>query len=674
VRQEASTTSIAAARVPIPSQYVLRLVAFNETLASYKGETETTRSRETWDGHSAGHKMEANQLFLSYVSTTRRIVKPSEKLLLFRSEPGGSHIKVNFAPSRRHDWRLKGAFKASSRFGGRRRVHHHAHPPAALDELYYEGPEATIHLIGGLLEELADQEQILGERQQRIIDAQHERNERQAAQLKRVKEKLERQVCLNYRLTRRIQELQAELERHERGEVRRDSHNSSLPPALDPPGVKAHNAVRHRLRVRRRTGKKVGGQVGHRGSTLRRVAAPDRVVTHVPQSCRRCAAALSDGAVTAVERRQVFELPPVRVEVTEHRVETRRCVACGERTKAEFPRGVRAPVRYGEGVRARATYLRKYQLLPFARTAEAMRELFGCAISPGTLHATWGHCAEKLVGTEARIKAALRAAEVIGADETGLRVAGKSHWIHVARTDYLTHYGADARRGKVAIEAIGILPTFQGVFVHGGWMAYDGYRQAQHALCNVHLLRELVYVEEVSAEQQQWTRPLAELLLDIKAEVGRAQGRGETKLSNEQRARFTARYDRLVRRAARLNPPPVTGKPDALSRRYKVVRAKRRDPARPLISRLQSRREQVLRFMTHFRIPFDNNATERDIRMVKLQQKISGCFRTEEGAKAFCRIRSYLSTARKQGYGVLTSLERAFRGKPITFNGLPRPE
>ena len=543
-----------------------------------------------------------------------------------------------------------------------------------LYELYYEGPEATIRFIEGLLEELADQEQILGERQQRVIDAQHERNERQAAQLKRVKEKLERQVCLNYQLTRRLQELQAELERHEIGEVRRDSHNSGLPPALDPPGVKSQNAVRRTRSLRRRTGKKVGGQVGHRGATLRRVAAPDRVITHAPQSCRRCAAALSAGAVTAVERRQVFELPPVRLEVTEHRAETRRCAACGERTKAEFPREVRSPVQYGEGVRATATYLHKYQLLPFARTAEAMRDLFGCSLSPGTLHTTRGRLAGKLVGAEARIKAALRHADVIGADETGLRVAGQSHWIHVARTDELTHYGADARRGRLAIDAIGILPNYQGVCVHDGWMAYDEYRQSRHALCNVHLLRELVYVEEVAAEQQQWTRPLAKLLLDIKAEVGRAKERGETRLSDGQLATFTARYDRLVRRAARRNPPPQEEKPDASAKRYGVIRVKRRDPARPLISRLQTRREQVLRFMTDFRVPFHNNATERDIRMVKLQQKIGGCFRTEEGAAAFCRIRSYLSTVRKQGHGVLTALVRAFRGKPITFNGLPRPE
>jgi transposase len=298
-----------------------------------------------------------------------------------------------------------------------------------------------------------------------------------------------------------------------------------------------------------------------------------------------------------------------------------------------------------------------------------MRELFGCALSPGTLHTTRGRLAEKLVGAEARIKAALRHAEVLGADETGLRVAGHSHWIHVARTDDLTHYAADARRGRLAMEAIGILPQFKGVCVRDGWMAYDEYRQATHALCNAHLLRELVYVEEVAAEQQQWTRPLAKLLLDIKAEVEWAKGRGETKLSNEQLDKFTARYDRLVKRAARLNPSKEE-KPDPLSKRYTVARVKRRDPAPPLIHRLQTKREQVLRFMTDFRVAFDNNASERDIRMVKLQQKISGCFRTEEGAQAFCRIRSYLSSARKRGHSPLAALERAFAGKPLALNSL----
>jgi transposase len=427
-----------------------------------------------------------------------------------------------------------------------------------LYELYYEGAEPTIRLIESLIEQLSDFERILGAHQQRIIDAQHERNERLAARLKRVEQKLVCKECEVHQLTRRIQELQAEIERVGLaqgevvgGEVRLDSHNSGLPPSSDPPGAKAARAVRRTRSLRRQSGKRVGGQVGHLGATLRQVEYPDRLRVHAPRRCRGCAGSLAGCAVMGYSRRQVFDLPPTALEVTEHWAQVKRCDMCGERTPGRFPRGVNAPVQYGERVRSVATYLHKYQLLPMARTGEAMRDLFGCSISPGTVETTRHRCAARLVGVEEQIKQGIRAADVIGADETGLRVAGRGYWIHVTRTDELTHYGADA-----------------------------------------------------------------------------------------------------------------------LAKRYRVVRVKRRDPARPLIHRLQSRREQVLRFMTDFRVAFDNNASERDIRMVKLQQKISGCFRTAEGAEAFCRIRSYLSSARKQGHSPLAALERAFAGKPLPLNTL----
>ena len=487
-----------------------------------------------------------------------------------------------------------------------------------LDELYQQGAGPTIRLIEDLLGQLADFERVLGEHQRRIIDAVHARNERLAARLKRAEEKLMRRECEVYQLTRRVRELQTELERVRLelgeaagGEVRRDSHNSGLPPSSDPLAAKAAQSVRRARSLRRKTGRHAGGQVGHRGATLRQVESPDRLRVHAPRRCRQCQAPLADSAVVGYSRRQVFDLPPAALEVIEHWAQVRRCGACGTRTKARFPAGVSAPVQYGGRVRAVATYLHKYQLLPFARTGEAMRDLFGCAISPGTIHTTRLRCAGKLVGVEEQIEAGLRAAEVIGADETGLRVAGRSHWIHVARTDALTHYGYDARRGRMAMEAIGILPQFTGVCVHDGRLSYDEYRRAGHALCNVHLLRELVYVEEVAAEQQQWTRPLTKLLLEIKAEVELAKGQGETKLSEERLALLTARYDRLVKRAARLNPPPKREKADEVAKRYRVVRAERRDPAPPLVYRLQTRREQVLRFMTDFRVPFDRYERRR---------------------------------------------------------------
>lgn len=385
---------------------------------------------------------------------------------------------------------------------------------------------------------------------------------------------------------------------------------------------------------------------------------------HAPRRCRGCAASLVDAVVVDYRRRQVFDLPRAALEVTEHWAQVKRCGRCGERTPARFPQGVSAPAQYGERVRSVVTYLHKYQLLPFARTSEALRDLFGRPVSPGTIDTARRRCAAELVGVEEQLKAGRRAAEVLGADETGLRVAGRSHWVHVARTDHLTHYAADTRRGKLAIDAVGILPQFRGVCVRDGRMAYGEYRQAQHALCNAHLRRELVYVEAVAAEQQQWTRPLAKLLLDIKVEVERAKWRGEEKLREKQLATFTARYDRLVRRTAWLNPPPKEEKADASAKRYKVVRAKRRDPARPLIRRLQTRREQVLRFLTDFRVAFDNNATERDIRMVKLRQKIGGRFRTPAGVQAFCRIRSYLAGAVR--YSVLLGYPTP-RGALIVF-------
>ena len=345
-----------------------------------------------------------------------------------------------------------------------------------LYELYDEGAEPTLHLIESLIAQLADFERILGARQQQIIDAQHERNERLAARLKRVEQKLARKGCEVYALTRRIGELQAELERVRLaagevagGELRRDSHNSGLPPSLDSPAAKAANAVRRRRSLRRKSGRRVGGQAGHRGATLRQVEFPDRRRVHAPRRCRQCQASLAESSVVGYSRRQVFDLPRAALEVTEHWAQVRRCETCGARTEGRFPAGVSAPAQYGERVRSVATYLRQYQLLPFARTSEAMRDLFGCRVAPGTLHTTRRRAAAQLVGVVERITAGIKASEVIGADETGLRVAGRSHWLHVARTGGLTHYGHDTRRGKLALDAIGILPAFKGVCVRDGW-------------------------------------------------------------------------------------------------------------------------------------------------------------------------------------------------------------
>ena len=298
---------------------------------------------------------------------------------------------------------------------------------------------------------------------------------------------------------------------------------------------------------------------------------------------------------------------------------------------------------------ARALYLHDYQLLPYARAAEAMRELFGCAMSVGTLSTAVRRCATGLIETEVKIKRGLRRSSVIHADETGLRVKGKLAYVHVASSAHLTHYAADVRRGKAAIDEIDILPAYRGTCVHDGWLSYTQYPGCRHALCGAHLPREPTYFEELSEETKTWAAPLKELLLEMKGVAEREGAPVPAWLIEEQ----TGRYDRLVAEGQEAQPPPD-------------VPQSAWGQARSLLRRLERRKQEVLRFLSDPAVPFDNNLAERDLRMVRLQQKVSGCFRTGEGARRFCRIRSYISTAWKQGRGVLAALEGACRGVPLS--------
>jgi transposase len=310
-------------------------------------------------------------------------------------------------------------------------------------------------------------------------------------------------------------------------------------------------------------------------------------------------------------------------------------------------------VRYGPGVKARVLYLQQYQLLPYQRTAEAMRDLFGCRLSAGTVANIVRDCAAGLVETELKIKRSLSRSPVIHADETGLRVNKRLAYVHVASTPSLTHYAAASHRGRTAIDEINLLPRYRGTCVHDGWAAYSSYTRCRHALCGVHLLRELTFFEELAPETKAWAAPLKELLLEMKEEVERASAEGGKRLAAGRLIELTASYNWLVAEGLRAQPPP--GVPEQVKKQ-----------GRNLLLRLERRKEEVLRFLTDFSVPFDNNQAERDLRMVKLQQKTSGCFRSEEGARRFCRIRSYISTMSKQGRGVLSALEGACRGAPLS--------
>lgn len=348
-------------------------------------------------------------------------------------------------------------------------------------------------------------------------------------------------------------------------------------------------------------------------------------------------------------RQQVVEVVPARLKVTEHRLAVLRCPACGRTTSGEFAGAVRSGVQYGSGLKARVLYLQQYQLLPYQRTGEAMRDLFGCRLSSGTVANIVRECAEGLLETELKIKRGLRRSPVIHADETGLRVNNRLQYVHVASNDRLTHYAAAAHRGRTAIDEINVLPSYRGTCVHDGLLAYTYYDRCRHALCGVHLLRELTYFEEVAAETKAWAGSLKELLPEMKGVAERAGAPVPARQAEE----LTARYDRLVAEGQGAQPPPDV--PPSACRQ-----------ARSLLRRLERRKAEVLLFLRDPSVPFDNNLAERDLRMVKLQQKVSGCFRTDEGARRFCRIRSYVSTTRKQGRGVLAALEGACKGEPLS--------
>ncbi len=430
--------------------------------------------------------------------------------------------------------------------------------------------------------------------------------------------------------------------------VKKDSHNSHLPPSSD----RFHRQPKS---LRQKSGKQPGGQSGHAGTPLKLSPMPDLAMVHAVDHCQHCQHDLREVESLAVERRQVIDLPPKRMLVIEHQAHQKCCPACQQINLAAFPDDVGAPVQYGAAIGAVGVYLVQQQLLPYERACEVIEDLLGPSMSVGTLAGLVQRCAEQLEPVEQQIKAALARAQVLHQDETGLYVAGKRHWMHVSTTEQLTHYAVHRKRGKEALDDIGILVDFAGVSVHDGWRSYWQYA-CQHALCNVHHLRELTFLYEV--QQQDWAGQMKTLLLDIKAAVEQARAEGHSSLHPLEVADWKAQYAALLEAGYRANPPDPPPEAGKRGRR-------KQSAARNLLDRLSTHQEAVLRFLDTFAVPFDNSLAERAIRMVKVQQKVSGCFRSPAGAVAFCRIRGYLSTLRKQGVAVLTALEQALVGHPV---------
>jgi transposase len=446
-------------------------------------------------------------------------------------------------------------------------------------------------------------------------------------------------------------QIQALNERVRELEIRlgKDSHNSHKPPSSDEPTFRRPA----RKSLRKRSGKKPGGQPGHTGRTRLQVEGPDEVHLHAPDRCAHCGDGLQDVEPCAVQRRQIIDLPPLRLHVREHRTQSKRCPGCGLATRAAFPQGVDESVQYGPGVLGLGLYLQAYQLLPYGRAAGLIGDLFGQAPSQGTLARALAQAHKRLEPVEQRIHGGLRRSPSVHFDETGLRIASLRQWVHSAGTKTLTLYRAHAKRGREAIDAMGVLPGYEGVGIHDAYTSYLSY-PGRHALCNAHLLRDLVAVEEET--QAAWAASMRELLLEIKAAATQARASHAAQLEPALIQGFRARYDALLRQGhtAHLPSPPT-----------KRAGRRKQSPAHNLVLRLQKHADKVLAFMYDIEVPFDNNLAERDLRMLKTQQKISGGFRSRGGADVFCRIRSYISTIRKQGLPLQEALRSVFCETPL---------
>lgn len=452
---------------------------------------------------------------------------------------------------------------------------------------------------------------------------------------------------------------QAEIIRALEARLGKDSRTSSQPPSSDGYGKAPVDG--QRTKSLRKAGQKPnGGQPGHVGHTLEQTADPDHIELHTPEICQQCQSSLAGVEVTAEEERQVFDLPPIRIEVTAHRVQHKVCPGCGCLNRGQFPAEVKAPVQYGNGVRALAGFFTCGHHLPVKRTQEILQDLLGHRVSEAVLLDSVETLAEAVRPAEEVVKERLAGGDLLHVDETGMRVAGKLHWLHVASTDRLTHYSLHAKRGQEAMDEAGILPKFRGRLLHDHWKSYFRYQDCLHALCNSHHLRELLAVEKLWG--QPWAGAMSALLCEIKQATEEAKQEGKSALSEEGRTRFRQRYDELLAVGYAANPPPPptphAGGPPKKGR-------PRQSPPRNLLDRLRDFHPQVLAFMEDFRVPFDNNQAERDVRMAKLKQKIAGCFRTKEGGEHFARIRGYLSTARKNGTTFLAAIQQALEGNPF---------
>lgn len=427
----------------------------------------------------------------------------------------------------------------------------------------------------------------------------------------------------------------------------KNSSNSGKPPSSD--GYKKPQ------NSRQKTGKPTGGQWGHEGKTLEKVENPDEILEYkIPEACN-CGCSL-DCVEGTRKTRQVFDIPKPRLRVTEHVIFEKVCPDCGRVHKTDFPAQVNQPVQYGENMHMLMNYLTQYQLIPLGRAVEAIQDITGQSVSEGTLvnaaYSLYGRLEEPVEG----IKQQVTNSDVARFDETGMRSQGKTQWLHVVSTERLTYYAIHEKRGEKAARDIGVLPEFNGTAVHDHWKPYYRFSDCTHAECNAHHLRSLKDMTE--NYHQEWSSEMAGLLVEIYRRVEELKASGFAEMPQEELKTWHERYHVIL----------IAGISEDDQKSPKVLNKKgepKKSKPLQLLLKLQQYDIETLAFMYDFKVPFDNNLAERDLRMQKLRQKISGCFRGKDGANVFCRIRSYISTAKKNGIDAMEAIAMAVRGQPF---------
>lgn len=455
-------------------------------------------------------------------------------------------------------------------------------------------------------------------------------------------ELIEAQTELIAQLNQTIQELKEQLNKN--------SKNSSKPPSSDgfkKPAPKS---------LRKPSGKKAGGQNGHPGAHLTVTSEPDEIVQHMPSACEGCPHyKMCRGTACVAEKRHVIDAV-VTVNVTEHQLlEIPICMLHGDNRKGAFPNDVRATVQYGENLQALSVALNTVGAVSVKRAHEILSGVFNIPLATGTISNMVKRCADAVSETVSKIKQKIAGSGLGHFDETGTRVDKKLWWVHNASNCEFTYLDISPKRGHLGMEQCGVLPSFHGIAMHDCWSSYWSYKDCRHAVCCAHLLRELTGIVE-NHPNQKWASAFIDLLTEMKKVKDKAVLAGKESLSYYYCHKFDKRYDELIRQAREENPLPVTTE--------KKRGRKKKGKILALVERLDKYKASVCLFIHNFMVPFDNNQAERDIRMIKVKTKVSGCFRSEEGARDYLKIMSYVGTAHKQGHNAYDAIRKAISGCP----------